>query len=185
MNINFQKIRLHLRRLAYAAMCLAMALVLPFLTGQIPEIGQALSPMHIPVLLCGFICGPVWGFAVGAVAPLLRHLLFTMPPLTAAIPMAFELAAYGALSGLLYKRLPKKLPNIYISLLAAMLGGRVVWGIAKYALTAAQASTFTFSAFIAGAVTGSVPGIIVQLVLIPLIVYALERAHIMPEHRLN
>lgn len=179
------KLRLHLRRLAYAAMCLALALALPFLTGQIPEIGQALSPMHFPILLCGFICGPVWGLAVGAVAPLLRHLLFTMPPLMTAIPMAFELAVYGLLAGLLYRLLPKKVPYIYVSLLSSMVCGRIVWGIVKYLLTVAQAESFTFSAFIAGAVTGSVPGIVCQIILVPLIVVALKKARIMPEDRLK
>lgn len=176
-----KKFRVHLKKLAYSALCLALALVLPFLTGQIPEIGSALSPMHIPILLCGFICGPVWGLTVGAVSPLLRHLLFTMPPLMAAIPMAFELAAYGLLSGLLYKLLPKKTPFIYASLIGAMLGGRIVWGITKYALTVASGNTFTLSMFIAGAFTQAVPGIICHILLVPVIVIALRRAKLMPE----
>lgn len=184
-NTILKKLRIHLRGLAYAAVCLALALVLPFLTGQIPEIGQALSPMHFPVLLCGFICGPLWGLAVGAVAPILRHFLFTMPPLTAAIPMAFELAAYGLMTGILYRIFPRKIPYIYASLIGSMAVGRVVWGCAKYVLTVAQAGSFTFSAFIAGAITGSIPGIICQIVLIPLIVIALRKAKIMPEDRLD
>ena len=169
------------RKLVLAAMCLALALVLPFLTGQIPEIGSALSPMHIPALLCGFLCGPVWGGIVGAVAPLLRHLLFTMPPLMAAIPMAFELAAYGIVAGILYRLLPKTIPFLYVSLVGAMLAGRVVWGIVKLFLSVAQASEFTFSAFIAGAITGAIPGIICHIILIPIIVLALKRAKLMPE----
>ena len=104
-----------IRTLTLAAMCLALAIVLPFLTMQIPQIGQALSPMHIPALLCGFICGPFWGAAVGFVAPLLRHLMFGMPPLMTAIAMAFELAAYGFFAGLFYKILPKKIP-LYLCL---------------------------------------------------------------------
>lgn len=171
------------RNLVFAAMCLALAIVLPFLTGQIPEIGQMLSPMHIPALLCGFICGPVWGLAVGGVAPLLRSALFSMPPFpTAALPMAFELAVYGLASGLLYKLLPKRVPYIYVSLIGAMICGRVVWGIAKLILTVAQAGEFTFAAFIAGAVTGSVPGIICHIVLVPLIVIGLKRAKLLSDN---
>ncbi len=170
------------RKLVFAAMCLALALVLPFLTGQIPEIGAALSPMHIPALLCGFICGPFWGAMVGAVAPLLRHVLFTIPPLMAAIPMAFELGVYGLAAGLLYRLLPKKIPYIYVSLIGAMIAGRVVWGIVKVFISIAQASEFTFSAFIAGAITGAIPGIICHILLIPLIVIALKRAKFMPEN---
>ena len=90
------------KKLVYSALFLALALVLPFLTGQIQTFGQMLAPMHLPVLLCGFVCGPVWGLAVGAVAPLLRSLLFGMPPMfPTAVAMAFELAAYGLFTGLL------------------------------------------------------------------------------------
>ncbi len=168
--------------LVFAAMCLALAIVLPFLTGQIPEIGQMLSPMHIPALLCGFICGPIWGCVVGAVSPLLRSALFGMPPFPmAAVPMAFELAAYGLVAGLMYKFLPKRTAYIYVSLIGAMLCGRVVWGIVRVIMSIAQASEFTFAAFIAGAITGSVPGIICHIILIPLIVIALRRAKLMQE----
>ena len=169
------------RKLVFAAMCLALALVLPFLTGQIPEIGAALSPMHIPALLCGFICGPVWGGIVGAAAPLLRHVLFGMPPLMAAIPMAFELAVYGISAGVLYRLLPKKVPFLYVALIGAMIDGRIVWGIVKLIMSVAQASEFTFAAFIAGAVTGAIPGIICHIILVPVIVLTLKRAKLMPE----
>lgn len=170
------------RKLVFAAMCLALALVLPFLTGQIPEIGAALSPMHIPALLCGFICGPVWGGIVGAAAPLLRHVLFGMPPLMAAIPMAFELAVYGISAGVLYRLLPKKVPFLYVALIGAMIDGRIMWGIVKLIMSVAQASEFTFAAFIAGAVTGAIPGIICHIILVPVIVLALKRAKLMPEN---
>ena len=99
-----------------SAMFLALAMVLPLLTGQIPQIGKMLSPMHIPVLLCGFFCGPWYGLLVGAIAPVLRSLIFGMPALFPnAFIMCFELATYGCVSGLLYKLLPKKIPYIYVS----------------------------------------------------------------------
>ena len=165
------------RSLVFSAMCLALAIVMPFLTGQIPEIGAALLPMHIPILLCGFICGPAWGAAVGAAAPLFRCAMFGMPPFpSTALPMAFELAVYGLAAGILYRLLPRRAPYIYVSLLGAMICGRVVWGCVKLVITAARAETFTLGAFIAGALTGSIPGIICQIILIPLIVIALERA---------
>lgn len=165
-----------LLKMILAALFLALAYVLPFLTGQIPEIGSMLCPMHIPVLLCGFICGPVWGSTVGLVAPIFRSLTLGMPPLfPTAICMAFELAAYGAVSGLLHRTLPKKKPYIYCSLLAAMLVGRIVWGIAMFICLGVSGGAFTFGAFIAGAVTNAIPGIIVQIILIPIIVMLLER----------
>ena len=165
------------RKLSFSALYLAIALVLPFLTGQIPEIGAALSPMHIPVLLCGFVCGWPWGLAVGLIAPVLRSLLFGMPPMyPTAIAMTFELAAYGALSGLLYRSLPRRVWSVYVALLLAMVGGRLVWGAAEYLLLAAQGTPFTLELFLAGAVLKAIPGILLHIVLIPLLVIALEKA---------
>lgn len=164
-------------RMAYAAVCLALCMVLPFLTGQIPQIGSALSPMHIPVLLAGFLCGPWWAAAVGAVAPLLRFALFGMPPIfPTGVAMCFELAGYGLVSGLLYRKLPKKAVNVYVSLLAAMLAGRVIWGIVRVLLSGVAGEPFTWAAFMAGAFVNAVPGIIVHIALIPVIVLALRRA---------
>ena len=167
--------KLYVRKLTYSAVCLAMALALPFLTGQIPEIGSMLCPMHIPALLCGFLCGWPWGLGMGFVAPLLRHFLFGMPPMPTALAMAFELAAYGAVSGALYRVLPKKGGSVYISLIAAMVAGRVVWGAVQYAIAGVQGTVFTISAFMAGAVTAALPGIVLQLVMIPPLVIVLRK----------
>jgi riboflavin transporter FmnP len=168
---------IRIRKMIYAALYLAIALVLPFVTGQIPEIGAMLSPMHIPVLLCGFVCGWPWGLAVGLIAPLLRCLLFGMPTLyPTAIAMTFELAVYGAVSGILYKLLPKKVWNIYVSLLAAMILGRIVWGAARYVLAGLSGSEFPLSMFFAGAVLNAIPGIILHIVLIPVLVLMLKKA---------
>lgn len=170
------------KNLASAGACLALCMVLPFLTGQIPQIGSAISPMHIPVLLAGFLCGPWWAMAVGAVAPLLRFALFGMPPIfPVGLAMCFELAAYGLVSGLLYRLLPKKTVNIYVSLVAAMLAGRVVWGIVMVILSGVTGSVFTWAAFLAGAFVNAVPGIIIHIVLIPLLVVALRRAGIIKD----
>ncbi len=165
-----------LRRLILAALFLALAFVLPFLTGQIPQIGSALCPMHIPALLCGFFCGPWYGLAVGAAAPLLRSLIYGMPPLMpTGIAMCFELAAYGFVAGLLYKLLPKKNGYIYVSLISAMLAGRVVWGIARVVLAGLTHSEFVWSAFLAGAFVNAVPGIILHILLVPTLVMALKK----------
>ena len=102
-----------LLRLILAALFLALAYVLPFLTGQIPEIGSMLCPMHLPVLLCGFICGPIWGMVVGLVVPIFRSLTLGMPALLpTALCMTFELAAYGAVTGIMHRVLPRKKPFI-------------------------------------------------------------------------
>ncbi|NLD83202.1 MAG: ECF transporter S component [Clostridiales bacterium] len=168
---------LQVRRLTFAALYLALALVLPFITGQIPEIGAALCPMHIPVLLCGFMCGWPWGLSVGFIAPLLRSVLFGMPAMfPGAVAMAFELAVYGGMAGFLYQKLPRKKGISYAVLLISMLAGRVVWGAVRVILAGLSGSTFTWALFLAGAVTNAIPGIILQLVLIPLLVMAMERA---------
>lgn len=165
-----------LKKMVLAALFLALALVLPFLTGQIPEVGSMLCPMHIPALLCGFFCGWPWGVAVGVIAPVLRSVLFSMPPMfPVAICMSFELATYGAVSGWLYAKLPKKKISIYGALLSAMVVGRLVWGAARFVCTGLDASAFGISAFWAGAVATAIPGIIVQIILIPLLVMALEK----------
>ncbi len=166
----------NVKTLVLAALFLALALVLPFLTGQIPEIGSMLCPMHIPVLLCGFFCGWPWGLAVGLIAPLLRSLLFSMPPMfPTAICMAFELATYGVISGYLYSKLPRKKSSIYVSLLTAMVAGRLVWGLARFLCTGLDVSAFGLKAFWSGAVATAIPGILVQILLIPVLVMALEK----------
>ena len=168
---------LRIQKLIYAALYLAIAMVLPFLTGQIPQIGAMLSPMHIPVLLCGFMCGWPWGLAVGFIAPLLRSVLFGMPALfPAAVAMAFELAVYGGMSGLLYRLLPRKPWAVYAALIIAMIAGRVVWGAVRLLLAGLSGTSFTWALFIAGALTNAVPGIILHLILIPVLVIAMERA---------
>ena len=168
---------LRIRKLVYTALYLAIAMVLPFLTGQIPQIGAMLSPMHIPVLLCGFMCGWPWGLAVGFIAPLLRSVLFGMPALfPAAVAMAFELAVYGGMSGLLYRLLSRKPWAVYAALIIAMIAGRVVWGAVRLVLAGLSGTSFTWALFIAGALTNAVPGIILHLVLIPVLVISMERA---------
>lgn len=167
----------NLENLSLSAVCLALCMVLPFLTGQIPQIGSALSPMHIPVLMCGLLCGWQYGLVVGLIAPLLRFLLFGMPPIMpTGLAMMFELAAYGAFSGVLLKLLPKKLPFLYASLIGAMLGGRIVWGIARFVLGLIVGPAFTFPAFLSGAFVSAVPGIICHILLVPPVVIGVRRA---------
>ena len=167
---------LRIRKMTYAALFLAIAMVLPLITGQIPEIGAMLCPMHIPALLCGFMCGWPWGLAVGLTAPVLRSAMFGMPVMfPTAVAMAFEMAVYGAVSGILYRVLPRKKWAIYAALVTAMAAGRLVWGLAHLAIAGLTHSEFTAAAFLAGAVTTAVPGIIMHIVLIPVLVMVMER----------
>lgn len=164
------------KKLVLSGLFLAIGLVLPFLTGQIPEIGNMISPMHFPVLLCGFICGAPYGALVGLILPPVRFLLFQMPPLyPVGLAMAFEMATYGLVSGLVYSRIK----GIYLSLVPAIVVGRIVWGIAQVILMGLSGGSFTFQAFIAGALINAVPAIVLQFILIPLIITALQKAKIL------
>lgn len=175
--VNFMKRKEEIIKITLSAMFLSIALILPFLTGQIPQIGSMLCPMHIPVILCGFFCGPLWGIVVGVSAPLLRSIVFGMPPMfPTAFCMAFELGTYGFIVGFLYNKISKKTINIYISLIIAMIIGRIVWGIAMFSCMKFDVSEFGFNAFITGALINSLPGIIIQIVLIPVLVMTLEKS---------
>ena len=169
-----------LQKLVLSALFLALAYVMPFLTGQVPEIGSKLCPLHIPVLLCGFVCGPIWGAVVGFVAPLFRALTLGVPVLfPKAVCMAFELAAYGAVTGLMHRLLPRKRVFIYPSLLTAMVVGRLIWGAAMYVCMGIKGGAFTLAAFVAGAFTNAIPGILIQIVLVPVLVMLLEKTKLL------
>ena len=169
-----------LKKLVLSAMLLGLGLVLPFLTGQIQQIGNMLLPMHFPVIICGFICGWKYGLGVGFIMPLLRSAIFGMPVMYPnALAMAFELAAYGFFVGLLYYRAKsKEIKSIYACLVASMLLGRAVWGTVMAIILGLGADGFTLTAFLTGAFINAIPGIIAQLVLIPGIMLALNRTHL-------
>lgn len=167
------------KKLTLSALFLALGIVLPFFTGQIQQIGNMLLPMHIPVLLCGFVCGGPSGLIVGLILPILRSIMFGMPyMMPTAVAMAFELAAYGAVSGIMYSKMKNIKWGIYISLLTAMIAGRVVWGIVSFILYSILGNPFTWEIFAAGAFLNAVPGIVVQLILIPAIIYTLKKTHL-------
>lgn len=165
------------RMMALAAMFLAVGQILPFITGQVPQIGKMLSPMHYPILLCGFFCGWRYGALIGFICPLLRSVLFGMPVLfPSAVGMAFELMAYGFLAGWLSEKIgTDSLKKIYAILIVSMILGRIVWGIAQVVLLGISGSSFTFAAFVAGALTNAIPGIILQLAIIPFLVKTFKK----------
>lgn len=175
--MNETKTQRPVQTLAMAAMMMALGYVLPFFTGNIPRIGGMLCPMHLPVLLCGFLCGWKYGLAVGFVLPLLRSAALGMPPMfPTAIAMAFELAAYGFLAGFLYVRSRRQCVAALVRcLILAMIGGRIVWAAARVILSGVSGQTFTWQMFLSGAFLTAVPGIILQLVFIPAVMAALDR----------
>lgn len=173
-----------LRNLLITAVLMAVGFVLPFLTGQIPSVGNMLSPLHLPVLICGLCCGWQWGLLLGAVLPVARSFVFGMPPmLPTALAMAFEMAAYGTLTGVLYGALLKMLgknhaPALYGALVAAMVGGRLVHGAFMAVYMGLSGGSYTWQAFITADFVNAWPGMILHLLLVPPVVLALERARL-------
>lgn len=165
------------KNLTLSALFIALGIILPFLTGQLQSLGNKLLPMHIPVLLAGYVLGGTSGMIIGFIIPILRSALYTMPPMfPIAIAMAFELATYGLITGLLYKKLAKNKINIFLTLIISMIAGRIVWGTVSFFLFGIQGNPFNFKIFMTAAVINAIPGIILQIILIPLLVVALERA---------
>ena len=182
---NTSIFRKQLLQIIVSAFFLDLAFVLPFATGQIPQIGNMLCPMHLPVMMCGYLCGPVWGAVVGLVAPILRGLLVgqPMPIIPRGIAMAAELCAYGLSVGLLghwlrgaaSRNQKTAMAAAYLSLVGSMVFGRVVWGLTQYGLAVAMNSAFLWADFWTRGVVNAVPGIILQLILFPTLTPVLAR----------
>lgn len=171
--------KINTMRLIYAAICIALGILLPQVNKLIPvaNIGAILSPMHIPVLLSGFLCGVPYAIFVGFILPLLNFILTGMPPIyPIGLSMMFELAAYGMIAALLYKVTKN---NIWVSLIGAMLGGRIVMGIANTILFGLADKPYSFSTFLSAAFVTALPGIVIHLIVIPAVVYALKKAKLM------
>ncbi len=173
MNVRLEKT---VYKLVLSAMFAAIGIVLPFFTGQIKEIGNLLLPMHLPVFLCGLICGWQYGMSVGLALPLLRSLLFGMPHLYPnAVAMSAELMIYGLTVGMVYHLFKRQnIFAVYVSMISAMLFGRSVWGIVEVILLGIIGDAFTWQMFVSGAFIKSLPGIILQLILVPAIMSVLN-----------
>ena len=171
---------LSIKKVVVTAMCTALCIVLPLAFHMIPNFGSVFSPMHLPVLLCGLICGWPLGLICGLLGPALSSLITGMPAAPYLPPMMVELAVYGIVSGLLYGHVRTKsiYSDLYISLIPAMLIGRVIAGLARALIL--TPGGFTFAMWASSYFAKSLPGIIVHLILIPGIVIALEKAKLIP-----
>ena len=159
--------------LVWAALFLAIGIVIPYVFHVTSLPGQIFLPMHIPVLLCGVILGKKYGLILGILLPFVNSVLLGMPAIfPTGVSMAFELATYGIVTGLLYK---DKKYNIFISLIVAMVVGRIVSGVANYILLTVGGNVFVFTAFLTTTFIKAIPGIIIQLILIPVVLKAVER----------
>jgi predicted membrane protein len=172
-------------KLIISSLCIAVGIVLPIAFHTIPNAGSMFLPMHIPVLLCGFICGPFYGLACGILAPLLSFLLTGMPPVAFLPSMLCELAVYGVAAGILFKvvKTKNRQLNTYISLVGAMLCGRLVGGILNAFIF--SAGKYTMQIWLTSSFVTSLPGIIAQLVFIPIIIFALQKAKLIDNSRFS
>ncbi len=170
----------YVKKSILTAACIALCVVLPLAFHSIPNAGSIYSPMHIPVLLCGLICGWPFGLLCGLAGPALSSALTSMPTPAYLPPMLVELAVYGTIAGafMSFVRTKSLYADLYISLAAAMVIGRVVAGAAKALIFAA--GEFTMDAWITGYFVTALPGIVLHLVLIPTVVFALEKAKLIP-----
>ncbi len=171
----------HVKRLVLSGLCIAMGVVLPLAFHAIPQGGSIFLPMHLPVLLCGLACGWPYGLACGALTPLLSSLLTSNPPAAYLPSMVCELAVYGLAAGILYRYLHtgKRLLDIYLQLIGAMLLGRIVYGVLNALVF--SAGRYSFSIFISAAFVKAVPGIAIQLILLPAMLLLLEKIHVLEQ----
>lgn len=167
------------KKLVFTAACAALCLVLPMAFHSVPNAGVVFLPMHIPVLLCGLICGWPYGGVCGLIGPLLSSLITGMPPAAMLPSMMVECCVYGFTSGLLmkYVRTKHTVADLYISLVSAMVAGRVVAGFAKAWIFTPGVSPF---AWVTTSLVSGIPGIVIQLVLMPMVVLALTKAKLIP-----
>lgn len=167
------------KKLVFTAVCAALCLVLPMAFHTIPNAGTIFLPMHIPVLLCGLICGWPYGGVCGLIGPLISSLVTGMPPAAMLPSMMVECCVYGFTTGLLMKYVHTKhaAADLYISLVSAMVAGRVLAGFAKAWIFTPGVSPF---AWVTTSLVVGIPGIAIQLVLMPMVVFALTRAKLIP-----
>ena len=167
-----------LRRMVVAALFVALGIVLPFVFHSVPNAGRVFLPMHIPILMCGLVCGIPYGLICGIITPLLSCLLTGMPPVAMLPSMLCELAAYGISSSLFMRYLSMKsaYAKLYVSLIGAMLFGRVLYGVLNSLIF--SAGNYSLQLWLASAFVTAIPGIAIQVVLIPAVVFALQKANL-------
>ena len=168
------------KKIVFTAVCIALCVVLPMAFHSIQNAGTVFLPMHIPVLLCGLMCGWPFGFISGLLGPVLSSLLTSMPPAAMLPSMMLECSMYGCVTGLMMSIVHTKKPmaDLYISMITAMVVGRVLAGLAKSLIFSPGTAPF---AWVTTSLVAGIPGIVIQLILIPLVVFSLTKAKLLPQ----
>ena len=169
------------KRITICAVCIALCYALPMAFHAV-GLGSILSPMHIPVLLCGLVCGGASGLLCGIIGPVLSSLLSGMPPMLMLVRMIPELCVYGLVGGMAMKhiRTGSAPADVYISLILAMIAGRIVGGIASALFFTATSGVYSFGVWFASYFAESIPGIAAHLILLPVLVFSLQKARLVP-----
>jgi len=169
------------KKIISTAVCIAMCVVLPIALHAIPNVGSLISPMHVPVFICALVCGPFWGVVCGLVGPFLSSVITQMPPIAYLPSMLVELAVYGFACGIImrYIKTGRLYADIYISLGVSMVLGRIAAGLVKAFIF--SAGSYSISVWVSSYVVGTLPGIIVHLILVPAVYAALKKARLAPE----
>ena len=168
------------KRAILCAACIALCYALPMAFHAFGA-GSVFLPMHIPVFICGLTCGWPYGLLCGIAGPAISSALTNMPPVAMLPTMIVELAVYGVVSGILMQivRTKRLYVDLYISLVVAILAGRVLAGIARALIFAA--GSYSMAAWVSGYLVTSWPGTLIQLLFIPSLVYALMQARLIPQ----
>ena len=159
-------------RLLLAVILLAITVTIPSILPQHHIFGKMIQPMHIPVYLSAYIVGGPLAMVIGAVSPLLRHAMVGMPAMAVAVPMCFEMATYGIVTWAVYRISHHRGRSIVKSLLAGMISGRIVWGVATYVMNKTPMTTILVDGFV-----NAIPGIVLQMFIVCLIIYGLKKIH--------
>lgn len=169
------------KRITLCGACIALCYALPIALHSI-GLGSILSPMHIPVLLCGLVCGGGYGFICGILGPVLSSLLSGMPPMMMLLRMIPELCVYGLVCGLAMKhiRTGRNYVDVYISLILAMIAGRIVGGIATAIFYTVTSGVYSLALWFASYFAESIPGIAAHLILVPVLVFSLQKSRLVP-----
>ncbi len=160
------------RDIILGSLFLALAIIMPYIFHATGISGQIFLPMHIPIIIGGFFLSPMTALMVGALSPLINSLVLGMPVFyPIGLIMTFELMVYGLSIALLRKKL-----DTYYSLLISMILGRITAGLVVFALQNLLNLKLNYMVYVKGAVITGLPGILIQLLLIPIIVKALKRS---------
>jgi hypothetical protein len=167
------------KKITLTALFTALGILIPIVFHTNPMFGSVFLPMHITVIVCAMITGPYRGMICAALTAFISSIVTGMPPIyPVGVIMIFELITYASVAGILTKILIvriNKIAALYTALIAAMLAGRIIMGAASVIFIGLIGNGYSMKAFITAAFITALPGIIIQLAIIPWIILVLRK----------